>query len=213
MNKYIKSTIVAAVALLATVSAYAKPDVSDFRSDMRKLWEDHVTWTRLYIVSAVADLPDKDATARRLLQNQTDIGDAVKGFYGDAAGVKLTSLLKEHIVIATEIIDAAKAGDAAKKDDASKRWVVNADEIVRPLVPNFIKAFKTNQWAAINATLPPVYVLKAPVKGPNGALITWNYASASPTNNPGRFDLWADFPDGTNTVRISNWNRQPIIVN
>ncbi len=90
---------------------------------------------------------------------------------------------------------------------------VNADEIVRPLVPNFIKAFKTNQWAAINATLPPVYVLRVPVKGPNGALITWNYNSTSPTNNPGRFDLWADFPSGTNTVRISNWNRQPIIVN
>ena len=90
---------------------------------------------------------------------------------------------------------------------------VNADEAVRPLAPNFIKAFKTNQRAAINATLPPVYVLKVPVKGPNGALITWNYVSTSPTNNPGRFDLWADFPDGTNTVRISNWNRQPIIVN
>ncbi len=97
---------------------------------------------------------------------------------------------------------------------------VNADEAVRPLVPNFIKTFKTNQWAALNQAAvlgsgaTPIYVLKVPVKGPNGALITWNYNSTSPTNNPGRFDLWADFPvGGTNLVRISNWNRQPILLN
>ena len=96
---------------------------------MNKLWEDHVTWTRLYIVSALAGLPDKDPTAQRLLQNQTDIGNAVKPYYGDAAGDKLTGLLKDHILIAAEIIGDAKAGDNAKMQDASKRWYANADEI------------------------------------------------------------------------------------
>ncbi len=79
------------------VSAATKDEL---RQGMRKLWEDHITWTRLYIVSATADLPDKDATAKRLLQNQTDIGNAIKPFYGDAAGDKLTALLKDHILIA-----------------------------------------------------------------------------------------------------------------
>ena len=54
-------------------------------SSMRKLWEDHVTWTRLFIIAAEAGSPDADATAKRLLQNQTDIGDAIKPLYGDAA--------------------------------------------------------------------------------------------------------------------------------
>src|ERR1043165_10065126 len=67
---------------------------TDFPNAMRKLWEDHTTWTPLYIVSALADLPDKDPTAQRLLQNQADIGNAVKPFYGDDAGDKLTALLK-----------------------------------------------------------------------------------------------------------------------
>src|SRR5688572_12154878 len=48
---------------------------------MRKLWEDHIAWTRLFIVSAAADLPDKAATTERLLQNQTDIGNAIKPYY------------------------------------------------------------------------------------------------------------------------------------
>jgi hypothetical protein len=106
---------------------------SDLRDTMDKFWEDHVTWTRLYIVSAAANLPDKDATAQRLLQNQADIGNAVKPFYGDAAGEKLTGLLKDHIMISTENIDAAKAGDTAKKDEAANRWNANADDIATML--------------------------------------------------------------------------------
>ena len=70
---------------------------------MRKLWEDHVTWTRLYIVSAVAGLPDTEATAGRLLQNQTDIGNAIKPFYGEEAGAKLTELLRGHILTAADL--------------------------------------------------------------------------------------------------------------
>jgi hypothetical protein len=96
---------------------------------MRKLWVDHVTWTRLYIVSAVAGLPDTKPTTDRLLQNQVDIGDAVAEYYGREAGTKLTELLKSHILIAAELVGAAKAGDQAKTADASKRWYANADEI------------------------------------------------------------------------------------
>jgi hypothetical protein len=59
--------------------------------NMRRLWEDHITWTRLFIVSASADLPDTPATTQRLLRNQQDIGDAIKPFYGRAAGERLTS--------------------------------------------------------------------------------------------------------------------------
>ena len=63
--------------------------------DMRRLWEDHITWTRLFIVSASADLPDLQATTERLLRNQQHIGDAIKPFYGRAAGERLSSLLTD----------------------------------------------------------------------------------------------------------------------
>jgi hypothetical protein len=101
----------------------------DLRADLRSLWDGHVAWTRMYAASAIADLPNKDATAERLLKNQADLGSSIEPFYGEAAAAKLTALLKSHVTIATQIIDAAKAGDDAKKQEVAKRWHANADEI------------------------------------------------------------------------------------
>ena len=99
------------------------------RNDMRRLWEDHVTWTRLAIISLTGGTPDTAATVGRLLQNQTDIGDAIEPFYGEAAGDELTRLLRDHILIAADLIAAAKAGDEAALGEAQTRWMENADEI------------------------------------------------------------------------------------
>jgi hypothetical protein len=99
------------------------------RNGMRALWEDHVTWTRLAVMSLVAEAPDSEATVPRLLKNQTDIGNAVKPYYGPAAGTALTRLLREHILIAADLIAAAKAGDQAKVAAEQARWRANADDI------------------------------------------------------------------------------------
>jgi hypothetical protein len=99
------------------------------RQDMRKLWEDHITWTRLAIISLEGGTPDTEATVARLLKNQADIGNAVKPFYGKTAANKLTQLLREHILIAADVIAAAKAGDNATLGDAQARWLANADQI------------------------------------------------------------------------------------
>jgi hypothetical protein len=104
-------------------------DPITFHADMRKLWEDHVTWTRLYIVSAIARLPDVDATAGRLLQNQDDIANAMAAFYGDDAGHTFGGLLRDHIAIAGELVAAAKSGDQAAVATQHDRWYANADQI------------------------------------------------------------------------------------
>jgi hypothetical protein len=105
------------------------PRVVAFHDEMRRLWEDHVTWTRLAIISLTTDAPDTTATVGRLLENQTDIGDAIKPFYGDAAGEELTRLLRDHIVIAADLIAAARGGDDAAVAEAQSRWTANADDI------------------------------------------------------------------------------------
>ncbi|MGH2406434.1 MAG: glycosyltransferase [bacterium] len=152
------SLTVAVPALLPVHAEGAAPPTSvpekqfALRTAMRALWEDHITWTRLYIVSVAADLPDKDATAQRLLRNQTDISNAIKPFYGNAAGDRLTALLRDHILTAAELLAAAKAGDATKVGEASKRWYANADEIAA-----FLSTANRGHW--------PLAEMKAMMRG------------------------------------------------
>ena len=99
------------------------------RNGMRKLWEEHVTWTRLSIVSFAGDLPDLVSTERRLLQNQVDIGNAVKPFYGQQAGHRLTQLLRRHILLAVAILGDLKSGNSTALHRDLRLWYANADRI------------------------------------------------------------------------------------
>jgi hypothetical protein len=100
-----------------------------FHSAMDKLWEDHITWTRMVIVDFAAGLPDLQTAEGRLLRNQADIGNAIKPYYGRAAGNKLTSLLRTHILEAVPVLAAAKAGDKTKLTQALSAWYANAHQI------------------------------------------------------------------------------------
>jgi hypothetical protein len=139
------TVMLTAISPVIKAEAKAKIDAQTFHDDMRKLWEDHITWTRMVIVGYLAapetTLPDLDASVDRLLQNQADIGNAIKPFYGDAAGDQLTELLRQHILIAAEILEAAKAGDMAALNDAIARWYANADEIAV-----FLNAANPKNW-------------------------------------------------------------------
>lgn len=112
-----------------------------FRLAMHRLWDDHITWTRLYIISVADGLKDKDQAAARLLKNQDDIGNAIKPYYGAEAGDKLTALLKAHITGAVTILDAAKAKDTAKLNTAVTSWRANGDEIA-----TFLSTANPGNW-------------------------------------------------------------------
>jgi hypothetical protein len=163
MRRSLASSIAIALILSAafTVTSAAPPqrkasgaagpaDVSaresrqEFHDAMRKLWEDHITWTRLFIVSKAtlpSDLPDIGPTADRLLQNQDDIGAAIGQFYGATAGADLAALLRVHILTAADILTAAKAGDAAAAAAATDAWYVNAHDIAV-----FLNALNPRHW-------------------------------------------------------------------
>lgn len=114
---------------VATQSAVDAKSEADVKAGMRKLWEDHIIYTRNYIISALDDLPDGDAVAKRLLKNQDDIGDAIKPYYGNDAGKKLSALLRDHIMIATEVVKAAKSGTKKQLADAQEKWSANGKDI------------------------------------------------------------------------------------
>ncbi len=143
MKKYLSiGILILLVVATASTASYAKPMKSkmpskmvltkssvELKMGMRKLWEDHITYTRNYIISELAGLDDTSKVAERLLKNQDDIGDAIKPIYGDAAGKKLAALLRDHILVATEVVKAAKMGNKEELSKASKKWNANADDI------------------------------------------------------------------------------------
>jgi hypothetical protein len=138
-RRFVASSFVVAALQVASVAGAAQAahghestalsPAATLRHDMRALWSDHVIWTRDYIVAAVADQPDQQAAASRLMKNQEDIGAAVAVYYGQPAGARLTELLKAHISIAVDLIKAAKAGDSAAQQQADRMWHHNAEDI------------------------------------------------------------------------------------
>ena len=58
---------------------------------------------------------------------------------------------------------------------------------------------------------PPVSLAAAPGQPPY--LNPWRYVSSNPTNNATSYDLWADISIKGKIYRISNWSKQPQVLN
>jgi hypothetical protein len=106
------------------------PAAMQLRDCFRLLWSQHVYWTRMAIMGIVYDLPDTAQTTNRLLRNAPDFGKLFCRFYGEKIGREFCRLLKEHLVIAGELVKAAKAGNSKAATCLEKKWYKNADEIV-----------------------------------------------------------------------------------
>jgi hypothetical protein len=135
------SSIEAAKPKPGNANTYTQSEIQ-LKYDMQEAWIEHAWWTRSFIVSSIAGLEDQEEVLNRLLQNQVDIGNLIKPYYGEKAGNKLTDLLKEHIVIAGKIVESAKKADQANIDKFNKEWTRNADEIINFLAnanPNWSK--------------------------------------------------------------------------
>ena len=110
------------------VAAATKTTRSAYHDQWRKLWEDHITWTRVVILGILDSLPGNSAYVDRLLQNPADMADALQPYYG-AEATTFGNLVHDHLTIAAELLIAAKNGDTAGFNDAKTRWYANAHGI------------------------------------------------------------------------------------
>jgi len=137
--------ILASSAGAATSTAHAQSPAAQvaLHSAMRTLWDQHMEWTWSTVVAFATSPSSLKPTLTRLLQNQTDLGNAIKPYYGNAAGNTLSKLLHTHILDAVPVLEAAKAGDKAALNKANAAWYANAQDIADFLAaanPNWPKS-------------------------------------------------------------------------
>lgn len=100
-------------------------------NQLRLLWAQHVYWTRFFIISTAAGLPDLGDVTNRLLENPGDFAAALVPFYGARMANQFRELLRQHLVIGGDLVTAAKNQDAAKVEEDGRKWYENADDIAR----------------------------------------------------------------------------------
>jgi hemerythrin-like domain-containing protein len=157
MKKYLSLMIAVVFLILTSVTSLANTDervqakftqkACNYEKLQRRLWHEHVHWTNDFIVSDIANLEAKGDVLNRLLRNQDDLGQSIAPYYGANNAKQYAKLLREHIVLAGQVVDAAKAGNTSDLDKYNKLWYKNADDIaafLHKLNPNWSKKVLTD---------------------------------------------------------------------
>ncbi|CAM5420271.1 Acetylglutamate kinase OS=Lysinibacillus sphaericus OX=1421 GN=LS41612_06830 PE=4 SV=1 [Lysinibacillus sphaericus] len=76
------------------------------------------------IISIVFNLPDLPFVQARLLRNATDLGNCLRPFYGDQIADRYAELIKEHLLIAAQLVTAANKGDGQQQRLKNKNGIV-----------------------------------------------------------------------------------------
>ena len=103
------------------------------RMQMRKLWVSNAIWMREYIVNTIEADFSLDAATQRLARNQEEIGNEFAKFYGAQTGAQITTLLKQHSNLVSQMITAVRARNSDSLRAADQRWVANANEMATVL--------------------------------------------------------------------------------
>jgi hypothetical protein len=95
----------------------------------RRLWEQHIWWTRSFIISTICELDDLPSVTERLLRNPNDFAVVLRNFYGIDNAKKFDFLLTEHLLIAESILNNLKLEKNEDFYQDKKKWYANADDI------------------------------------------------------------------------------------
>ncbi len=119
----------ASAKVTSSKRAFVLNSATAFKAATRKLWEEQSTWNRNLILCIADNLPGIDPTEKRLLFNQTEIGNSIKPYFGEDAGNKFTELLVVHTFISEQVMRACNANNTDIPDELASRWQANATDI------------------------------------------------------------------------------------
>ena len=115
-------------------------------TELRMLWEQHVMWTRSFIISTVSGLGDLDAVTARLLRNPDDFARLLRKFYGqkttDAWGAFHTAPLN-----CGRPYKGRKAG-IVSSHDRRQRWYANAEDMAK-FLSNINPSWSESRWKVL----------------------------------------------------------------
>jgi len=120
-------------------SPHNKISLLELNNVIRQLWEEHINWTRLAIISIANGSPDTQSVSNRLLRNAADFGNLFANFYNHAIAQEFSKLIRDHLTIAADLVVAAKKQDNNAVVDIDKKWHKNADDIA-----NFLSSINPN---------------------------------------------------------------------
>lgn len=121
----------AATEAAAPVEAAAVP-APQLQAAMRDLWHGHIVHARDYVIAVHAgNTADAKAAADAVVENAKQISGAVAGFYGEAGGDQMLTLLGGHWGAVKAMTDARAKGDEAAATQAMTDLTANASEIAK----------------------------------------------------------------------------------
>jgi len=124
-------------------------------TDMQRRWIDHAVWLHEYVVAAIDERVDAAEVAGRLLKSPVAVGKAFEKLCGRAGGRRLTKVLKEHVALAIDLVDAAVGEDRPRYDELERAWDANGREFERVMAevkPEWRRRGVVEMWRQLSVS-------------------------------------------------------------
>lgn len=106
----------------------SSPALIELSTTSSQLLGDRIFWTRMYLIDVMSNNGFADADLSRLMNNQEDIGNVIKPYYGEKASNIVTNFLKKDISDMVTFVDATKVQDTRAQAKANNDWHTNANQ-------------------------------------------------------------------------------------
>jgi hypothetical protein len=115
---------------LAQTPTVTLPEMQ-LRMALRDAWDVHARWTRGYIVSLLAGLPDSTRARLRLVEGANDVADGMNSYYRGTTMPELANVMKRNVLLVGRAVAAVRSGDSVAIAAARNNWSAGTDSLMQ----------------------------------------------------------------------------------